>query len=328
MLYVATLMTGDNYAMLQKETPASRRKVVGLAIAMMIPVIVWFLSTLLLSLHVLKLNRWPAILAAVCCMTLIFLMEKLIVMSKGGRWMALFRILIGFILATLGSLTLDEVLFDGDISRSVKRLRGMDGIAASDSARTEFERLNGYADLDTRIQAARSAYERAEESVIQEANGTYGTGKRGVGKITQLKDRKAQQRQRDLDVLLAQKAVLDSAKSRYVDTARAHALASFTEHGLLIRIKALSELVKSDSWMMITYLLFTGLMLLVEFMVVIFKMSWPMTNYERRIDMIERIGERRMALLMSEGSPVYDPTRTGQEVKEARRFLDRGVSIF
>jgi hypothetical protein len=321
-------MTGDNYTMLQKETPASRRKVVGLAVAMLIPVTVWFLSTLMLSLHVLKMNLWPAILVALCCMTLIFLMEKLIVMSKGGSWMAVFRILIGFILASLGSLTLDEVLFDGDISRSVKRLRVMDGIAASDSARTEFERMNGYAELDSRIHAAQSAYEAAEASVIQEANGTYGTGKRGVGKITALKDRKAQQRQRDLDALMAQKAVLDSAKSRYVETARQHAEASFTEHGLLIRIKALADLVKSDAWMMITYLLFTGLMLLVEFMVVIFKMSWPMTNYERRIDMIERIGERRMAMLMSEGSPVYDPTRTGQEVKETRRFLDRGVSIF
>lgn len=328
MLRLATLMTGDNYTMLQKETPASRRKVVGLAVAMSIPVLVWFLSTLMLSLDVMKMSIGHSLLAAFCCMTIVFLMEKLIVMSKGGRWLALFRILIGLIMATLGSLTLDEVLFDGDITRSVNHLKVTEGIRAADSARTEFERLNGYGELEHRIEIATAAYEQAEESVIQEANGTYGTKKRGVGTITQLKDRKAQGRKRTLDDLLAQKAALDTAKSRYCIDARDASMKTFNEHGLLIRIKALSILVKTDSWMLFTYVLFSCLMLFVEFLVVIFKISWPKTNYERRIDMIERIGEKRMEMLMSQGSPVYDPTRSGQEVKVARRFLDQSVSIY
>jgi hypothetical protein len=320
-------MTGDDYALVKKETPASRRKVIGLALAMSIPVFVWFISGYMLSAKVLGLGTLKSLLTAVCCSLVVFLMEKLIVMSKGGKALNFLRIFIGFILATLGSLSIDEVVFHDDISRSVERMKVMHAVGVTDSAKADFERLHGYHELRQRIQESQERYETAESDVINEANGTYGTGKKGVGRITELKDRKAADRKQDLGKLYAALAALDSSKAAYVETERQKALATFSENGLLTRIKALTDLVKSDFWMMFTYAAFTLLMLFIEFLVVIFKSTWPTTNYERRMEMIERIGERRMGLLMTDGSPVYDPTTPVNHTREVRRFLNTPVSL-
>ncbi len=320
-------MTGDDYAILKKETPASRRKVIGLALAMSIPVFVWFMSGYMLSEKVLDLGTTKSLLTAASCSLVVFLMEKLIVMSKGGKALNFLRVSIGLILATLGSLSIDEVVFHDDISRSVERMKVMHAVSVTNSAKADFERLNDYHELKQRIRESRERYETAESDVINEANGTHGTMKSGVGGITELKDRKASDRKQDLEKLYGALAALDSSKAAYVETEKQKALATFSEKGLLTRIKALADLVKSDGWMKFTYATFTLLMLFIEFLVVVFKSTWPTTNYERRLEMIERIGERRMGLLMTEGSPVYDPTTPPNHIKEVRRFLNTPVSL-
>jgi hypothetical protein len=325
MLRFATFMTGDDFCLLKQDTPASRRKVIGLAIAMSVPVLVWLISGYLLASKVLRLGIFSSIITGLTCCTIIFLLEKMIVMSKGGGFLSFFRILIGLILAMLGSLSLDEVVFHDDISRSVARLKVLQGITASDSARLEYERINGYQEIQAKIQEAKARYESAEADVINEANGTYGTGKRGVGRITALKDRKATNRKNDLENNYLALAKLDSLKVIYIENARQQALNSFSENGLLTRIKALADLVKTDGWMLFTYILFTLLMLFVEFLVVIFKSNWEKTNYERRMEIIERIGEKRLEILMMDRSPVYDPNFSNKVLKGANQFIHKPI---
>lgn len=327
MLRIATFMTGDNYCLLKKDTPGSRRKVIGLAIAMTVPVLAWLISGFLLASKVLGLGLLSAIITGITCSTIIFLLEKMIVMSKGGGLLSFFRILMGLILAMLGSLSLDEVVFHDDISLSVARMKVLQAVNASDSARIEFERLNGYQDIRARIQESKARYENAESDVLNEANGTYGTGKVGVGKITALKERKAIDRRIDLENTYAELVKLDSAKAIYIENARQLALNTFSENGLLTRIKALADLVKSDGWMMFTYILFTLLMLLIEFLVVIFKSNWGITNYERRLEMMEKIGQKRMEILMRDASPIYDPNFSNRVLNDANQFIIKPIKL-
>lgn len=327
-LRIACTLTGDDYDMLKGDTPASRRKVVAMSIAMLIPVTVWFLSGYLLASQVLQKGTAVSLATGGCCALLVFLMEKLVVMSKGGWGMRIFRVLIGFIVAMLGSLALDEVVFREDIDTAVARLKTTHGLEAARSAALDYEALNGYADLERRISEAERQYEAAEDRVIREADGTYGTGKRGAGKITALKDGKARMRRAELDRLLAERNRLDAGKKAFADTARAQAEASFSEHALLVRIKALAQLVESDPWMMLAYVLFTLLLFCIEFIVIILKASWGMTNYERRVEMMDKVGERRMRAMMGDGSPIYDPAYSGRELGEGRRRSAKGVSVF
>jgi hypothetical protein len=237
--------------------------------------------------------------------------------------MGTFRVCIGLVVAMLGSLAIDEVVFDEDIDHAVERLRTRQGIEVSATASEDFKRLNGYGELDERILEAEQRYESAYEDVIAEANGTRGTMRKGVGTITRFKDRKALDRKGELDGLIRQKASLDSARTAHAESVKQKAMEQFTEKGLLTRIKALSELIMTDNMMLFTYALFTCLMLFVEFLVIIFKSTWPKTNYERRLDMIEDIGKGRMEVLMAERSPVYDPAFNGREMREVRRITSK-----
>jgi hypothetical protein len=328
MFRIATFMTGDDYEMLMADTPASRRKVVALSLAMMIPVSIWFVSGYLLASRVLKADTPSALMTAIGCATIVFLMEKLIVMSKGGKGLKIFRVLIGFVLAMLGSLAIEEVVFEKDINAMVMQLKGQQALEAANAAKADYEKLNGTAGYDDRIRMAETRYEEAEAAVIAEANGTYGTGRRGVGPITDLKERKARARRQELDLLYAQKQQWENERSVFADSARANALTIFESDGLLIRIKALARLVKSDTMMFISYLLFTLLMFSIEFLVVIFKSGWGTTNYERRVAMIDEVGERRMLFLMGEGNMLQDPAQWGQEFNPARRLARRTTSVF
>jgi len=327
ILRIATAMTGEDYDMLSQDTPSSRKKVIGLAAAMTIPVMVWFLSGFMLAYNVLDKGLAVSLITATACALLVFLMEKLVVMSKGGVWMGVFRVCVGLVVAMLGSLAIDEVVFDEDIDHAVERLRSEQGIEASATASEDFKRLNGYGELEQRIKTAEERYEAAYEDVIGEANGTKGTLKRGVGDITRFKDKKALDRKSELDGLLRERDRLDATRTKYAESEKTKAMTEFTEKGLLTRIKALAGLIRTDGMMAFTYFLFTCLMLFVEFMVIIFKATWPKTNYERRLEMIEKIGERRMEVLMADQSPLYDPAYSGGEMREVRRITSKSGSL-
>ena len=106
------------------------------------------------------------------------------------------------------------------------------------------------------------------------------------------------------------------------------AAVTFRENALLTRIKALFTIVVKDSYMLVTYILFTLLMFFFEFLVVILKLTWQKTNYERKIEMIEEIGQKRMEFLMRKDSPINDPGYFLPQLEESRKVLNKNISVF
>ena len=115
MLKTASFLTGDNYKMLAADTPASKKKVVAMAIAMLVPVLIWIFNGFMLSFQVLQSGWGWAIITAIACGTIVFFIEKLIIMANGNKWLTFFRVCIGLIVALLGSIAIDEVIFKDDI---------------------------------------------------------------------------------------------------------------------------------------------------------------------------------------------------------------------
>lgn len=328
MLKAACILTGDNHQLVASDTPASKKKIAAMAIAMMIPIIIWVFNGFMLAYQVLESGLLWAILTSVVCGTIVFFIEKLVIMANGNGWLSFFRVCIGFLIAGLGSIAIDEVIFKNDIDLSVATLKTHAIQQAKDDAKAEFETLNDYSKLDQSINEAKLNHNRAEKDVIDEANGTYGTGKSGAGKVTAIKDRKAKERKAELDNLLMQKAELDKVKDNYVRTEGEKRVDSFNEHALLIRIKALFRLVVSDGYMLTTYIFFTLLLFFFEFLVVILKHTWKKTNYEKKIEMIEEIGRRRMEFLQRKDSPLTDPGSFSPHFEMARTALKNSPSVF
>src|SRR5258705_13352871 len=119
MLKTACFFSGDNYNLVAADTPASKKKVVAMALAMMVPTLIWVFNGFMLSHQVLQANLGWSILTGVICGMIIFMIEKLIIMANGNGSLTFFRICIGLIVALLGSVAVDEVVFEDDIDISV-----------------------------------------------------------------------------------------------------------------------------------------------------------------------------------------------------------------
>lgn len=328
MLKSACNMTGENYTLLITDTPASKKKVVAMALAMLIPVTIWVFNGFMLALTVLKTGILVALLTALVCGIIVFLVEKLIIMARGNFWLSLFRVSIGFVVAVLGSIAIDEVVFNNDINTAVAEIKNDFIKDAKIRAVTQFDTLNRYNTITENIAVAQRKYDESVEAVKKEADGSYGTGKQGVGKITRLKQEIANTRKSELAGLINIKTQLDAEKKQAEEVAGLSAEKDFNPHSLLIRIKALMKLVTEDIYMLITYILFTLLMIFFEFLVVILKATWKKTNYEKRVEMIEQIGEQRIAFLMSRNSPVLDPGQYLKKFEMARNAVSRKNSLY
>jgi hypothetical protein len=112
-----------------------------------------------------------------------------------------------------------------------------------------------------------------------------------------------------------------------MNLARKEARAGYKD-GLMIRVKALFQLVFSDWGMGIAYVVLTVLMFCIEFIVVLVKSKTPESNYERRVKLIEAIGEKRMQMLGGKDSPLFDPGYCLPNAVAARTTLHKNQSLF
>ncbi|OYU56711.1 MAG: hypothetical protein CFE25_05655 [Chitinophagaceae bacterium BSSC1] len=327
MLKTACFFTGDNYHLVSVDTPASKKKITALALAMILPIILWFFNGFLLTFQVLEAGFNWALLTAFVCALVVFFIEKLVIMANGNRWLTLFRLAIGFIVAALGSVAFDEVVFKSDIDISVKNLKKEAINLAIQNEKKQFDLSHGYNQKYTDLKNLENLYLVAVSDANAEADGSSGTKKPGVGVNTIRKDQYKDIKRNDFDEAKKNMNNLELEKINAIKLAGINAEKAFKENALLIRIKALFTLVSSDIYMAIMYSLFTLLLFFFEFLVVILKLTWKKTNYERKIEMIEKVGEERINYLLRKGSPLYDSNTkinhlniSGKEYNNSRLF--------
>ena len=328
MLKIACSFTGDNYSLLSKDTPASKKKVIAMAIAMLVPVLIWLFNGFMLSKQVLKAGWAWALITALVCGSIVFLIEKLIIMAKGNKCLTTVRILIGLVVGFLGSIAIDEVVFRNDIDNSVTSIKDNTIVEASKKAVADFNELNSVDELNSKVLIAQEQFDKAEAVAVAEADGSYGTKNKGIGDVAKFKDKKAQQRKQNLDKLILQKGYSAAAKDSAVSFAATKTRMSFNEDALLIRIKALFKLVASDGYMLTVYVFFTLLMFFFEFLVVVLKLCWEKTNYERKLEMIEEIGKRRMEFLLKRDSPTLDAGNYLPEFEHVRDAIKKNHALY
>lgn len=328
MLKTACFLTGDNYQLVLNDTPASKKKITAMAIAMILPITIWLFSSFLLAFEVIKTGFISALITALVCGLIVFFVEKLVIMADGNRWLTLFRISIGFIVAALGSIAIDEVVFKNDIDISIVTLKNEAIRKAKLDEEKQFKLNNNYQNIEIEVANLVNRYNSAVNSAIAEADGTTGSKQAGVGVITIMKERAKNVIRKDLEAANQKLALLDMGKNEAVKKAGFDMSKAFNENALLTRIKALFSLVTSDRYMAIVYTLFTLLMFFFEFLVVILKLTWKKTNYERKLAMLEKIGEERILYLLRKGSPVYDPGVGFQHIETIKSRINKKSNVF
>ena len=105
---------------------------------------------------------------------------------------------------------------------------------------------------------------------------------------------------------------------------------SFHENGLLLRIKAMFDLLRNDIWMDVVYILVTLILFVLEFIVVIMKLKIPKTNYERKVELIEKIGEERIRRILKTYPSYIDDATLMPALKNINNNIQKthGASMF
>lgn len=324
MLKFYSLLIGENPAYTASFQPSSKRKIALYANCMLVPILLWFINGYLMVKNVLGGGMLVAILTAIFMAFIVFLIERAVIMSNGSKSIAMFRVLLGFIIAALGSICMDEVVFKHDIDNQIGEYRKIAVETAVKAKMQEFD--NQIAKQQALVAQKSGLWSESLKDVKKEADGEGGTRKRGVGIITNLKLDIAGQQERDYhtenDKLQSMIASMTTEKKQ----AALKAEEDFKEEALLIRIKALFELISKDKFMLGVYILFTTLLFLIEFLVVIIKMG-----SKKSID--EELEEARIELLrtktrktISRANVLYDVEQYIPSVNKANILMKQNPS--
>lgn len=297
MLKLASLLIGENPARTALFQPASQRKIQLLASCLLIPVVLWFLNGYLLVSHVLRGGVVAALLTAVVAALVIFLIERSVIMAKGSQAITIFRFLLGIVVALLGSISLDEVVFKQDIDTQVATYKAAYVSAAQARGDSSFR-----AQTSTQQQLVTKKYQAWQEALAHasgEADGSSGSGIAKVGRIAQLKLRVAAAYGKEYDLERVKLEALNLASKANLDVKGREAGEAFRDNALLLRLRAMHDLVKQDSYMLGLYLLFTAFLFFLEFIVVIIK-----TFSTKSID--EKLEEKKDKLILLKAQRTLD----------------------
>lgn len=319
MLKYYSLIIGEDPAYTANFHPSSKRKIGLYASCIFLPVILWFINAYLLVDQVLEGGKVIALVTGFIAAFMIFLIERAVIMSKGGGWIATFRILLGFVIALLGSVCMDEVVFKHDIDNQVAKYKDQHLANATASIDTSFSfKIQQQQAI---VEAQKSQYQNALGDVSKEADGSGGSGIARVGKITILKQGIADKQKASLD---AEEAKLKTLQDSLVSKARAakvNAEKNFNGSALLLRIKALFDLIQQDYYMLAIYILFTAFIFFIEFLIVIIKLC-----SDKSID--EELEDARVALInykakrtLQTAKQYYDPVFFDHRIQNAQSDL-------
>lgn len=304
MLRFACFITGDDYQMLKSDTPSSRKKVYTLVSVLSLPVLMWAINITLVMSIIMDKSLLISLAGGIIAAAVIFIIERSIIMANGSKPVMVFRVFLGLLIAVLGSVAFDEVIFKEDIDQQLNIMKEGKKKEAQESTRQYYATLIHKQEQE--VTKRKQDWDHTLSEAQKESDGTGGSRQRGISGITRLKLDVASQKEIEYQ---RAKAELDSI-SKYGDDKENQAVkgveTDFSDHALLQRIKAMFDLVQSEFFVAALYVVITLLLFCMEFMVVILKLTLPKSNYELKMEMIEEIGKRRMKRILEGDDRQFD----------------------
>lgn len=267
---------------LKNFSPYSRKKAVMMASLVLIPTILWIITGYIWGTSFMGYNAWSSLLIGLVMGFFIFLFEKAILVARGNKWLALSRFLMSIAFAFVGGEAINSKLFAKDIEAYDKRNAEQQSQFFADSLQHSYElRLVG---LRKNRDQYDSLYRLMQDKAIIEADGSGGTGRRGAGKITDLKKQTAETfrlssiQQGNLhDQLLKERDSLIGVKSEFFSDLHLNS-------GSLDKLHSLHEVAFSNTSNTLVFLVLCFIMLFLELGVVIFKTLSKETAYEKALE--------------------------------------------
>ncbi|SDL59557.1 DUF4407 domain-containing protein [Kriegella aquimaris] len=319
MLTFYSKIIGEDPRYTRTFQPSGKRSVVLKGTALIIPVILWSLMSFLLVRNVLGETYLIATVTGLMTGTIVFLIERTILMSNGNFFIVLFRILLGFLIASLGAVGMDQVIFKNDIDNKIEQYKlSSIEMAVDDMDNRFFDKVN---ELQAIVNKKKSNWLTALERTGCEADGTCGSLIRGRSSITDLKEKIANQLGEDYKKEYARLNALEAEYNLAVQSAKSQVAEDFNGNSLLLRIQALHELIASNSYMKVVYLIITGLLFLTEFIVIIVKVS-SRKSIDEQIEIAkDKIQEENIRKVLENKSRFIQPEKYLSSTRAVSRLV-------
>jgi hypothetical protein len=242
-------------------------------------------------------------------------------MSNGNQKIMFFRTFLGLLIAILGSFAFDEVIFKTDIDRQMMVTKD----TLIQRGQRDIETICAYelSYLEMLVSEKYNTWIQSLEKVSKEADGSGGSGVRGVHTITRLKQDIAKQNEQEYYKSQSNLEQLKQKIEGMKDKAANSVIATFNNHALLERIKAMFDLILTNNWMCFIYILVTLVLFSLEFIVVILKLTIPKSNYELKLELIEMIGRKRMTRMMEVDSASYNAISQYPAVRKCDSYIKK-----
>lgn len=324
MLKIYSIIIGENPNYTALFQPASKRKIALYANCLLVPIILWFINGYLLVKNVLEGSIFIALLTALIAASIIFLIERAIIMSNGSKPIFWFRIILGFIVATLGSISMDEVIFKHDIDNQVANYKQ----EALDNAISNVERYfqNQIATQQSVVNQKSIEKNQSLKDAKDEADGSGGSGQKGVDKIATLKMKIAEKQEADYTIENNKLASLISSLDKAKVDAQMKAEADFNEDALLLRIRAMFDLIAKDNFMLGVYILFTLFLFCLEFLVVLIKIGSKYSIDEELEQAREKLLRANTKKILDRSEIFYHPEYSVPVVQKANSLINQDIS--
>ncbi|HMQ08890.1 MAG TPA: DUF4407 domain-containing protein [Saprospiraceae bacterium] len=317
MFRICSILIGEDPNYTANYDPASKRKVILYAHCLMIPVIIWFINGFLLVHQVLDGNLWLAILTAIIASFIIFLIERSILLSDGKILISALRFTMAISIAFLGAICLDEVIFKNDIDNHIIMYQQEYADSVKQKFYSEFE--NEISIQQKSVDIKNSLWIEALNDAKGEADGTKGSGSIGVKEIAIMKIDIAKNMQSEYEKSQVQLEKLIEERDHMLSIE----LEKFNSNGLLLRIKAMFELIFENVWMLITFICFSILFFSMEMLVVIVKMVSKESTAEKLEAARNKYTELRIERHLENAKKHHNPMNFDPHLEKAKIFVNQ-----
>ena len=273
---------------------STKNRIKAFSFAIMIPVILWAITGYVIAAEIFKIELYGALGIGAVCALFIYMIERIVLITPKNWGTNFIRLLIGLIIAILGSTTFDLVIFDKEITTQ---------LIQTETVRLNSDFVKEQALYANEVSQKKEDWLSAQNAANCEANGTCGSKNRSIGPIYRQLFNQAEVLRQDYLLMQSKLDQLTSQKEQLINELPTIAA---KQAGILTRIEALHQYIHHNTFALIAYALFFCLILFFELMVVITKIAFKETVDDQLNAMKEKYAAHKAKIYIDEQmSPLY-----------------------
>ena len=304
MLKLASYFFGEDYNRLLSSSVKARQKVLVIFTLLLLPVVIWTISTYSLATIVFHQSMLFGVLAASVAGLIIFILDLALVRMTTNS-LRKYRLLLVVVSCLFGSLAIDAIFFKEDLHFAIERIQ-------TNESKANFDLENG--SLLAHVQQLRWQLEQKSSEVaakyqtfVDEMDGTSGTRNSGYGQIAREKEAAWKQAQSELlslqSTLSLEELNLRNKESETIQSSKSRG------EGIILHMRALFDVLfppveENAIFMGRTlslpacglWLVVFLLTMLLEYMPVLVKSKWDETDYDKWKNHEEKVKKIKLDL--------------------------------